>query len=241
AIFGLAGPFPGLLVNAVTYIAASASLGAIRDRGPEQTSGIPHPRHVIDDVVLGFRFLFGDRAMTLVTFGSFIANFFGSFGFTAYVPFIKRDLGGSDLSVGIVFGAMGAGTVLGALLVSRIHISFGKNMTIGYAWSFVNLALIWTRDVTTMAVVLGVLSIAAGWNVSATLGWRMRIIPEETVGRVFGAARLLVLGGTLPGALLGGALADAYGARTAIAVSAIGISILIVFVLTNRTIREESR
>jgi MFS family permease len=241
AIFGLAGPFPALLVNAVTYIASIFSLSVIRDLGPETTSGFPRAHHVASDIAVGFRFLFADKAMRIVTFASFMANFFGSLGFTAYVPFIKRDLGGNDLSVGIVFGALGAGTVLGAYLVSRVHTTFGTNMVIGYLWSFLQLGLIWTHSVTVAAIILGLLSIAAGWNVSATLGWRMRIIPEETVGRVFGAARLLVLCGTLPGALLGGVLADAYGARTAIAVCGIGISLVIVWLVSSRTVREESR
>ncbi len=241
AIFGLFGPFPALLINAATYIASIFSLGIIRDLGPETTTGFPRIHHVASDIAIGFRFLFADNAMRIVTFASFMANFWGSLGFTAYVPFIKRDLGGTDFSVGIVFGALGAGTVLGALLVSRVHTTFGQNMVIGYLWSFIQLGLIWTNNVAMAAIILGLLSIAGGWNVSATLGWRMRIIPEETVGRVFGAARLLVLCGTLPGALLGGVLADRFGARTAVAVSAIGISLVIVWLVSMRTVREEQR
>jgi len=241
AIFGLFGPFPALLINAFTYVASILSLGVIRDLGPERASGFPRIHHVASDIAIGFRFLFADNAMRIVTFGSFMANFWGSLGFTAYVPFIKRDLGGTDLSVGIVFGALGAGTVLGAFLVSRVHTTFGRNMVIGYLWSFIQLGLIWTHNVTVAAIILGLLSVAGGWNVSATLGWRMRIIPEEMVGRVFGAARLLVLCGTLPGALLGGVLADRFGARTAVAVSAIGIALVIVWAVSQRTMREEKR
>lgn len=241
AIFGFAGPIPALLVNASTYIASILSLGAVRDLGPEKSTGIPRLHHVADDIRVGFRFLFGDRAMTLVTFSSFVGNLFGAFGFTAYVPFIKQTLGGSDLSVGLVFGAMGAGTVLGAFVASRVHAKSGTNFVLSETLSLSKLALIWTPNVTVMAIALGVLSIANGWYVSAVLGWRMRIIPEDTVGRVFGAARLLVLAGTLPGALLGGALADAYGARTAIIVSAIGSALVVFWVQANRTIRRESR
>ena len=241
AIFGLFGPFPALIINAATYVASILSLGAVRDLGPERTSGFPRIHHVASDIGIGFRFLFADNAMRIVTFASFMANFWGSLGFTAYVPFIKRDLGGTDFSVGVVFGALGAGTVLGAFLASRVHTTFGRNMVIGYLWSFIQLGLIWTHNVTVAAIILGLLSVAGGWNVSTTLGWRMRIIPQETVGRVFGAARLLVLCGTLPGALLGGVIADRYGARTAVAISAIGISLVIVWLVANRTVREEKR
>ena len=241
AIFGLFGPFPALIVNAATYLASIFSLSVIRDLGPETVTGFPRAHHVASDIAVGFRFLFGDNAMRIVTFASFMSNFFASIGFTAYVPFIKRDLGGNDLSVGIVFGAMGAGTVLGALLVSRVHVPFGKMMVIGYLWGLLQFGLLWSHSTVLAAIVLGILSVGGGWTVSATLGWRMRIIPEETVGRVFGAARLIVLGGTLPGALLGGVIADVYDARTAIAASTIGIACVVVWVVANRTVREERR
>lgn len=241
AIFGLAGPLPALLINAVTYLASVFSLGAVRDLGPETTSGLPRPHHVIDDVRIGFRFLLGDRAMTLVTSASFVANFFGMLGFTAYVPFIKHDLGGDDFSVGVVFGATGLGAVLGAILASRIRVPFGRLVTACYLWSFVQVPLFWTHSVAVMATVVGLSAINAGISLANILGWRMRIIPEDTVGRVFGATRLLVLGGTLPGALIGGAIADAYGARTAITISLAGTYALVLWFASNRTIRDEAR
>lgn len=241
AIFGLVGPLPALIVNAATYVASLASLGMIRDLGPETTSGFPRLRHIVEDIGIGFRFLLDDRAMRMMTWSSFTGNFFGMLGFTAYVPFIKRDLGGSDLSVGIAFGAIGAGAVLGSLVAPHLRFPFGKIVIATYLWNVVYIPLIWTHSFTVTAIVLGIGAIAAGASITQILGWRMRIIPEETVGRVFGAVRLLVLAGTLPGALIGGALADAYGARITIIVFLAGTYAVALWLATNRTIREERR
>lgn len=242
AMFALAGPLPALLTNAATYVASLLSLGAIRDLGPETTSGLPHVRHIVGDVRIGFRFLLGDRAMTLITVSSFVGNFFSMLGFTAYVPFIKHDLGGTDFTVGVVFGATGAGAVLGAILAPHVRVPFGKLMTGSYVWTLVMLPLIWTHSAIVMAIVLGVNAVInVGVCLAHILGWRMRVIPAETVGRVFGAVRLLALGGTLPGALVGGVLADAYGARTAIITSLAGTYALAIWFVTNRTVREEAR
>ncbi|MGA3037154.1 MAG: MFS transporter [Vulcanimicrobiaceae bacterium] len=241
AIFGFAGPFPALLINAFTYIASIGSLSAVRDLGPELELGFPRPIHIVEDIATGFRFLFADRTMRTITMTSFLANTFGVLGFTAYVPYIKRDLGGNDLAVGIVFGVCGLGAVLGALIVSRIRVPYGKIIIATYLWTNFELPVIWTHQIAVAAAALGLASIAGGASVTATIGWRMRIIPEETVGRVFGAVRLLVLAGMLPGALIGGALADAYGARFALTVSVTAILLISLWVAAVPTIRKETR
>jgi MFS family permease len=242
ALFGLMGPLPALLVNAVTYLASVASLGTIRDLGPEQTSGLPRFRHIAGDVRIGFRFLFADRAMRLISLASLFGNFLGMMEYTALVPLIKRNLGGSDFSVGIAFGALGAGSVVGAVLAPRLHASFGKIVVAAYVLGWIAyLPIAWTQSFTVLTIALFLSAIPGAAYLAHVLGWRMRVIPEETVGRVFGAVRLLVLFGLMPGALMGGAVADAFGARTAIVAALAGSLCSVVFVCFNRTIREESR
>lgn len=242
ALFGLIGPLPALLVNAFTYLASVTSLSAIRDLGPEAASGLPHPRHMIDDIRIGFRFLFADRAMRILSFGSLVGNFVGLMQVTALVPLIKRDLGGSDLSVGIAFGALGAGSVVGAALAPRLHVTFGKIVVAAYVGGYLFfLPLAWTHNLTVATISLFVSAVPGGAYLAHLLGWRMRVIPEDTVGRVFGAVRLLVLAGTLPGALIGGAITDAYGARSAIIFSLLVSLCTVVYIACSRTVRDEAR
>jgi predicted MFS family arabinose efflux permease len=210
--------------------------------GPEEIGGIPRLGHVIDDVRIGFRFLFADRTMRLISFASLVGNFVGLMETAALIPFLKRDLGASDFSVGIAFGALGAGSVLGSILAPRLHARFGQIVVGAYVvgWIFY-VPVAFTHSLTVAVVSLFIAAIPGGAYLAHVLGWRMRIIPEDTVGRVFGAVRLLVLCGTMPGALAGGAVADAFGARTAI-VAALVLSLgTVIFVGSNRAIREESR
>jgi MFS family permease len=69
----------------------------------------------------------------------------------------------------------------------------------------------------------------------------MRVIPEDLVGRVFGAVRLIVLIGTVPGALVGGALADRFGPRTSIVISGIGYLAIALSVPAIAAVRRERR
>ena len=242
ALFGLLGPLPALVVNAATYLASIASLAVVHDLGPEESMGIPRFRHVLDDVKIGFQFLLADRSMRIASFCSLFANVFGMMQTTALVPFVKRDLDGSDFLVGIAFGALGAGSVLGAALAPRLHVPFGKIVVAAYVLGWVlYVPVAFTHNFTVAATALFFAAIPSGAYLAHILGWRMRVIPEDTVGRVFGAARLLVLCGTLPGALIGGAITDAYGARFTIAASLGASLIIVLYVASSPTLRREAR
>ena len=242
ALFGLLGPLPALVVNAATYLASIASLAVVHDLGPEESMGLPRFRHVLDDVKIGFQFLLADRSMRIASFCSLFANVFGMMQTTALVPFVKRDLDGSDFLVGVAFGALGAGSVLGAALAPRLRVPFGKIVVAAYVLGWVlYVPVAFTHNFTVAATALFFAAIPSGAYLAHILGWRMRVIPEDTVGRVFGAARLLVLCGTLPGALIGGAITDAYGARFTIAASLGASLIIVLYVASSPTLRREAR
>ena len=79
------------------------------------------------------------------------------------------------------------------------------------------------------------------FEIAQIVGWRMRVIPEGLVGRVFGAVRLVVLCGTVPGAIVGGALADHFGARVPIIVSCVGYLVMALVVAWLPALRRERR
>ena len=242
ALFGLVGPLPALVINAATYLASLVSLRAVRDLGPDSASGMPRFAEIANDIRIGFRFLQGDRAMRLMTTWSLIGNFFGTIGYVAIVPFLKRDLHGSDASVGALFGAVGLGTVIGSLIAPHLRPPFGKLIVVSVVGGSLSmLPIVWTHSLLVVIVAWSLAGIASGISMANIIGWRMRIIPEETVGRVFGAVRLVVLAGTLPGSIIGGALADAHGARLTQAVAIGGGIAMAAWLLSRRTIRAEVR
>jgi len=79
------------------------------------------------------------------------------------------------------------------------------------------------------------------FEIAQIVGWRIRIIPEALVGRVFGVVRLFALIGTVPGAIIGGYLADAYGARFPIIISGIGYTLVAISIVALPTLRREAR
>jgi nitrate/nitrite transporter NarK len=69
----------------------------------------------------------------------------------------------------------------------------------------------------------------------------MRIVPDELVGRVFGAVRLIALVGVLPGSLAGGWLADRIGVRETLWVSALGFLVVAAVMAMIPALRRERR
>jgi MFS family permease len=242
AIFGLAGALPALAINALTYLTSQLSLATVSSFGPERPGAFPSPAEIGRDVAAGFRFLFADRVMRTLTLSSTAMNAVAIFGFVAMIPYLKHEFGASDQLVGLAFGCFSIGSVAGSVLAGRTHWPLGRALTIAFivdalAW----LPVIWAP---TMAWAVGAVTICAAcgaYEVTQIVSWRMRVIPEELIGRVFGVVRLLVLAGMVPGSILGGLIADRWGTRSVMGISGVGFLFLAIAVAASPHVRAERR
>jgi MFS family permease len=242
AIFTLAGPLPALALNALTYLTSQASIASVKDFGPERPSGLPRLADVGTDIVAGWRFVMGDAALRTLTFAQLGMSAFAILGFVVVIPYLKREFGASDQFVGLAFGAISVGTVLGSVVSGRTHWPFGKALTAAFildslCWS----PTIWTRSLPVAILAMTVASACGIYAVSSLVAWQMRIIPEPMVGRVFGVIRLVAIIGMLPGSLAGGLIGDHYGTRTAMLVSSAGYALLALGLGTVKSLREDRR
>jgi len=220
AIFGLVGALPALAINAATYLTSQVSIASVASFGPERPGGFPPLSVIVRDVAAGFRFVMGDRTMRTLTYSSTAINAVAIFGFVAMIPFLKHEFGASDQTVGLAFGCFSLGSVAGSLIAGRTHWPFGRALVTAYVVdAVVWLPIAWTH---TLALAVGAVTVCAGcgaYEITSIVGWRMRVIPEEMIGRVFGVIRLLVLAGMVPASILGGVIADHWGTRAVMAVS----------------------
>ena len=244
AFFALVGPLPALAINAATYLVSQASLALVPTLGPERPSGAPSPRVVARDIAIGFRFLWNDRAMRTFTILALALNFFGLMAGASLIPFLKREFGASDLVVGYAFGLIAIGSIAGSWFAGRVPAAwpFGRVMIVAYALDgCLFVPVMFTHDLAVAIVFLALTNACVLFEIAQIVGWRMRVIPEQLVGRVFGVVRLIVLIGTVPGALLGGLFADRYGARMPIIVSGVGYLALALAVAAFPSVRRERR
>jgi hypothetical protein len=81
----------------------------------------------------------------------------------------------------------------------------------------------------------------AQFEMAQIIGFRLRVIPEEMVGRVFGAVRLFVLCGMAPGIVTFGWIADRFSAHIAMDVAAAGYLAIAFAAVASPAIRDERR
>lgn len=242
AIFGLVGALPALAINAATYLTSQLSIASVASFGPERPGGFPPLAVIARDIAAGFRFVLADRTMRILTFSSTAINAVAIFGFVAMIPFLKHNFGASDQAVGIAFGCFSLGSVAGSLLAGRTHWPFGRALAIAYILDALFwLPIIWTPS---LVVAVGMVSLCAGcgaYEITSIVSWRMRIIPADMVGRVFGVIRLLVLVGMVPASILGGVVADRWGTRAVMGLSGGLFLLLALNLLSSRVVLSERR
>jgi MFS family permease len=244
AIFAAAGALPALAVNAFTYLLSQISLLAVPTLGPEAPGAWPRFGVILSDIRAGFRFLAADAAMTAVTLASFGLNFLGMLGFSITIPYLKSVFGAGDALVGLTFGGIAIGSVAGALIAGRFgpRWHFGTALCVAYVLDAVLfMPVLFAQNVLTVAIFYGLASAAGSFQITQIVGWRLRIVPGDKIGSVFGAVRLVALIGMVPGAIIGGYLAQLYGPRFAIIVSGIGFLAFAFYIISSRAVREECR
>jgi MFS family permease len=241
-LMGVVGPLPALVINALTYLCSLVAIASVPTFGPDTTSRIPTLRELADDVATGWRYLMNDAAMRTTSIFSLFFNLIGSVGFVALIPYFKRAFRADDPAVGLAFGAFSAGAALGSYVAGRTHWRVGPalvlaNLVDGIGW----LPLPWAHSMPVAVAGIVIASVCAGYYLTTIVSWRMRIVPEELVGRVFGVVRLIALVGILPGSVAGGWLADHVGVRETMAISAFGYMIISACMATQRAVRREAR
>jgi len=244
ALFALVGPLPALIANACTYLISQVSIAAVPNLGPDAPGRLPSLRVITSDVGVGFRTMWADRGLRSFSAVSLAFNFFGLMAGAVLIPFLKRDFGASDAVVGYSLGVGAIGAVVGSWVAGHVPHSwrFGRMMVVAYALDgLLFVPVMFTHNLALAVTFLALTNGCVLFEVAQLIGWRMRIIPEELVGRVSGAARFIALLGTVPGALAGGELADHFGARSAILVAGYGYLALALALAAIPSIRSERR
>jgi MFS family permease len=244
ALFAVIGPLPALAINAVTYLISQLSLASVDSFGPEEPGPMPSPRNVVRDIRSGFGFTLGDHAMRTMALFSLFLNFFGMMTGAVYIAFLKRDLGASDLGVGLAYGVGAVGAVAGSYFAGRVPKSwtFGNMIVVAYVCDgLLFVPTMFAHHIAVVMISMALTNACVMFEIAQIVGWRMRVTPADLVGRVFGAVRLISLVGTVPGAIIGGLLADTYGPRISIVISGFGYIALAIAVAATPAIRRERR
>lgn len=200
------------LLAALTLLTVPGSFRARRS-GPATT--------MRSDIVTGVRYLAQHRLLRVLAACVGVSNL-ASTATMAILPLHVIDPGPVGLGAtgyGILITTVAVGSVLGTLLVDRVHMALGTRRYLVLAtlsFPLFSLAPVVTDTAWLIGAGLFVAgAVSIGWNI-VTVSLRQRIVPDELLGRVNAGYRL-VAWGTMPlGAGLGGIIANTAGVPAAL-------------------------
>ncbi|WP_309074919.1 MFS transporter [Streptomyces sp. NWU339] len=179
----------------------------------------------------GLRFVAGDTSLRAVCLASAAFQFFFAAVMTVYLLFLPRDLHLSGTAVGLALSATGPGALLGSLLAARLPSRFGHGAVLVSAAAlgdgvFLLVPALRGSSAVTIPALLAISFVfgAFGQLVNVTLmAVRQTLTPDGMQGRAAATINFVGMGMTPLGSLLGGFLAEGWGTRTSLLVTAAGM------------------
>jgi predicted MFS family arabinose efflux permease len=161
-------------------------------------------------------------------------NFFGQLGWATFVLLATGVLHVSTRGYGLLLAVSAIGSVLGGLANPAITRRLGLVPSLVIS-SAANALLYIGISVTSSVVVTGILLAGNGfmvtmWNV-VTVSLRQRVVPDNLLGRVNSAYRMLGWGMIPLGALTGGFVAHLTGLRAPFLVAGIARGVVLLALL----------
>jgi MFS family permease len=222
-----------LFFDALTYVfSAGMLLGIHRERSARVPLARSSPWNPWADLRVGLRAIWPSRALKALMVQSAWLNTLLQAIVVALPIYVLRTLGMGPMVLGAALAAGSVGALIGCTAAGRIHRRYGIQSALVLGMSLACCAQLLLP--LCGGQVLAALTIGAGFAIYGfglavfnvlSLTLRMSSTPPELLGRTVAAYRLVSWGGMPVGALFGGVLAGALGARATLLVVAAGLSI----------------
>jgi MFS family permease len=211
-----------IVVNAATFLVASASVVAIRHREP----AVPRPengrRGVFGEIGEGLRLALGSPVLRPLMLQSAWYNMLNDVILVVMPVYAVRGLHLPPATLGLVIASGSIGAFAGATLAGRLarRVGAGRAMALGMAGACTGYLVLplasGPRPAVLAALVGGYIVYGCGlavFNVHS-VSIRQALVPAGMMGRIAASYRM-VSGAAIPlGGLLGGLSADVFGMRT---------------------------
>jgi predicted MFS family arabinose efflux permease len=218
-----------LVLDACSFLVSGLLIWRIR--APEPAPEAPAAgRGLRCELAEGLGAALRDPLLRALLGAALTMNLFGGIIGTLYDLYLIRDLALSPALVGLTIGVGGISALAGAFVAEPIARRLGVGPALGGALALsglTGLLIPLARGPVSVALPMILASQAADilfavYFINET-SLRQSIVPPRLLGRVNAGFHVVTIGAGLLGALLGGALGEAIGARPAIAVGVLGV------------------
>jgi predicted MFS family arabinose efflux permease len=226
------------LFDAVSYVVSAVSLLLIRT---EFRAANPEPAHDLPrEIMDGLSWLWGKPLIRYMAFLTGGMNLVGA-ATPLIVIVLAKDLGASDIDIGLVFSIGGVGGIVGSLLGGQIQkrFSFGQ-VVVGVSWAMALLFPLYlvVPRFALLGVVFALIYMTGPIYNVVQFSYRLALIPDSLQGRVNSTFRLLAFGFIPIGAAAGGLLLERIGATATVGVFTALQVLLALATSFNRHVRE---
>nr|WP_079001584.1 MFS transporter [Streptomyces sp. AS58] len=190
-----------------------------------------HPPRLWRRIHEGLCFVVSDTLLRTVCLASAAFQFSFAAMMTVYLLFLPRELHLSGTAVGLALAATGPGALLGSMLAARLPQRFGHGAVLVSAAAlgdgvFLCVPAVHGSPAVTVPALLAINFVfgMGGQLVNVTvMAVRQAVTPDGMQGRAAATITFVGMGLTPLGSLVGGFLAEEWGLRTGILVTAAGM------------------
>jgi predicted MFS family arabinose efflux permease len=216
-IYQTLGRSATFLFDAISYVVSAASLMLIKT---EFRAAKIEPKHDLGrEIMDGLRWLWGKPLIRYMAFITGGMNLVGA-ATPLIIIVLAKELGASDIDIGLVFSIGGVGGIVGSLLGGQIQkrFSFGQ-VIVAVCWALALLfpLYVFVPRFALLGVVSALLYMTGPIYNVVQFSDRLALIPDSLQGRVNSTFRLLAFGFIPVGAAAGGFLLERIGATATVA------------------------
>jgi MFS family permease len=214
-------------VDALSFLVSAACLWLTRVTEPLPERA--ERRSLLRDIREGSAFVRHQRVLLAIALTAGLGNLWDTAWLAVAPVFLIRDLAQSPATYGGLLAIGAVGGIVGLAAAPTLSRWLGQAryflvaaVATGASFSLIPFAGTGWRLGYLVAGTFGMHFALAGAGIAAVT-FRQTICPPELLGRVTATMRLLVWGMTPVGGLVGGVLAQSYGPRIAVMVTAVGM------------------
>ncbi len=217
-IYQSIGRSAAFLFDALSYVVSAASLLLIKT---EFRAAKAEPaRDLASEILDGLRWLWGKPLIRYMAFLTGGMNLVGA-ATPLIVIVLAKEMGASDIDIGLVFSIGGVGGIAGSLVGGQIQkrISFGR-VIVAVCWALALLFPLYlvVPHFALLGVVYALIYMTGPIYNVVQFSYRLALIPDALQGRVNSTFRLLAFGFIPVGAAMGGFLLETIGTAVTVVV-----------------------
>ncbi|HIE83077.1 MAG TPA: MFS transporter, partial [Dehalococcoidia bacterium] len=222
-------------IMAFCYFAAVLALVPVRGYAPYASNSRLTISRGFQDIVDGFRYAKENVAVRSILIANFFIVIFVMPFHTLLAPFLENELQADELTIGLLYGLTGVGTIVGSLLIGNMQSkNRGKVLILSAAFLSVIIAVLAISNsilLTSVVLLLSGLPQAARQTLSNVLV--QTYSSSEYRGRV-SSLYMMEFGFTMFGVFLFAQIADIIGIRAGLFSTAIALFIVSVVLIRAR-------